>query len=310
MSSKKRKGTTKQNEVPTKVKRISKTETEKLICKKKLDALELEETRVKEDRFSPPERVQLLEAYNESGYNVFQDTKLLHKYLPNRKESDLKGLVQRLKTSLQQTNNITGSVDGRPHEHYLEDWQKVCQNLLGNFAKDKKINLDDILPDALADEAAELETKERLTRTTTNEDETGPDNSRANYPKLLKSFAQLLMGKFPDCMTPINAQLLMRMFDHVNSLVDSCDLSAISDHLAGGIWLETSIEERKQQQESALKGLNEYDWTTKKCPTFKDLEKSQHIEALCLELPKIKRITDVLNPLRLNESLLSSLMEQ
>lgn len=310
MSPRKRKSSAvEQRETTTKVKRISKTDRERLICKKKLDALELEETRIKEDRFSPAERVRLLDAYNEEGYNVFQDTKLLHKYLPNRKESDIRGLVQRFKTTIQ-TSNAEDSESEKSLEHSLDEWQKLCQQLLGNFAKDKKINLDDIIPDALIDEADELDTQKRLPTATTSEHEEGFDDQIPDYPKLLRSFAQLLMGKFPDSMNPINGQLSMRMFEHVNSLVDSHDLTSISNCLESGAWLEATIEERRQRQELALKGLSDFDWTTKKCPTARDLERNQYIEALCLELPKIKRITDVLNPLRVNESLVSTLMEQ
>lgn len=310
MSPRKRRGVVvEQHETAPKKKRISITDRERLICKKKLDALELEETRIKDDRFSPAERVRLLDAYHKEGYNVFQDTKLLHKYLPNRKESDLKGLVQRFKTSIQ-ASNAEGSESEKSLEHSLDEWQKLCQQLLGNFAKDKKINLDDIIPDALMDEAGELDTHKRISTTTASQHEEGSDDQRPDYPKLLKSFAQLIMGKFPDSMSPINAQLSIRMFEHVNSLVDSRDLTSISNCLESGTWLEATIEQRRQRQELALKGLSEFDWTTKKCPTVRDLERNQYIEALCLELPKIKRITDVLNPLRVNESLVSTLMEQ
>lgn len=278
------------------VKRISKTEVEKLICKKKLDKLEEEESQIREDRFNNSERRSLLDAYNIHGFQVFQDTKLLHHYLPNRRECDLKGLVLRLRSSLNPHNsNIEGQSD------HVDDWQKLCQQFMGNFAKDRKVNLDDVLSDALAALAEEESIDSKISEPSSD--------IRPNYSILLKSFAHLLMGKFPDNLSPIDAQLSMNLFDHVNKVVDSFDLKSALVSLEDGTWLETSMAQRRQRQETALLGLDEIDGKTKKSPTLRDLEKNRYIEALCLELPKIKRITDVLNPLFINESLLSTLMD-
>lgn len=285
-------------------KRVTKVDRERLICKKKLDALEEEESQTKEDRFNQEERRILIKAYNENGFNVFQDTGLLHKYFPNRKESDLKGLVQRLRLSLQSETNASQK-NITKQQNPNEEWQKLCQLMMGNFAKDRKVNLEEVYADVLLQEAQDMEAGVK-----NNDDGTDDLMDKPDYPKLLRSFAQLLMGRFPDNINPINAQLSMKLFEHLETVVDSIDLEATFPSLYNGRWLEDNIEGRHLRQEMALKGLKEFDGTTKKCPTFRDIEKYRNIEALCLELPKIKRITDVLNPLHLNESLVSTLMEK
>lgn len=274
---------------PTK-KRMTKADREKLICKKKLDALEIEESLAKEDRFDAAERERLLDAYNESGFQVFQDMKLLQRYFPNRRENDLKGLVQRLRSSLQANS------DDDTADVTLDEWQKLCQNLMGSFARDKKANFDDALADALTIAADDI-------------NPTICDNNEPNNPDLLRSFAQLLRGKFPDNMTPANAAVSMKLFEHINGLLNSINVYSTFPSLADGRWLESANDEARRRQEMALKGLGEIDGLIKKCPTLRDIRDSSNIEALCLELPKIKRITEVLNPLHIDESLASTLMD-
>jgi len=276
---------------PSKVKRVTKSDLEKLICKKKLDALELEESQSKEDRFSIIERRLLLDAYNENGFQVFQDTSLLHRYLPNRRERDLKGLIHRLRTSFQVDATRLNPLDG---------WQKLCHQLLSSFAKDKRVNLDDVLAEALVIEP----------------DKSGPDEASAqqndlepDYPKLLASFASLLMGKFPDNMSAANAHLSMRLFDHIESVVGTLNLKTACASLENGTWLDEVKEQRSQRLTMANMGLEELDRQMKKCITVRDLERDRNIEALCLELPKIKRIAEVLNPLHIDESLVRTLMD-
>lgn len=293
-------------------KHLSKTEIEKLICKKKLDALEQEESQIKEDRFSSEEKSRLLDAYNESGFQIFQDMKLLHKYLPNRKESDLKGLVQRLKTSLlarKESKPATQDDQKLISGSHNENWQRLCQQMLGNHARDSKINLNDIYAEVLLLEAERMQFENQSRNSAQQDnDSTSDDPNKPNYPKLMNSFAQLLMGKFPDNMTKANSRISVKLYDHLNSIIDSIDLDPIAKSIADGNWLNTTVEERHAVQQMALGGLSEIDGVTKKCPSFKDIERNRNIEALCLELPKIKRITEVLNPLKLNESQVSSLI--
>lgn len=303
-----RKPNTSESDPGSKKRRISSTEREKLICKKKLDALEIEESQSKEDRFSPEERRILLNAYNVNGFKVFQDTKLLHQYLPNRKESDLKGLVQRLRLGLQTTNQSATNDGSKQEANYLDDWQRLCQQLVGNYAKDRKINICDVFADALMAEADERVASNSQQNSDTIVEESETACQKPDYPKLIRNFAELLKGTFPDNITPANAQVSMKLFDHINNVIESIDLQNELSTLADGTWLNSSIEEGKLSHNAALVGLETLDGTTKKCPTFKDLERSRNIEALCLELPKIKRITDVLNPLHIDESLVSTLM--
>lgn len=257
----------------------------KRISKRKLEKLDEEESQRVEDRFSSAERRVLLDAYNIHGFQVFQDFKLLQQYFPNRRESDLKELIKRLRST-----HCVGSQSSS-----LDGWQKLCQQMMGNFAKDRKVNLDDALAHALLTLAEEKEIESKQV-------DSESSDIKPDYPLLLRSFAQLLMGNFPDKMSPINAQISMNLFNHINRVVDSFDLKALAS-LEGGTWLEESIHHRRQRQEMALKGLNELDGA----PTLRAIEKNRNIEALCLELPKIKRITDVLNPLLIDESMLRDL---
>lgn len=285
-------------------KRISKVEREKLICKKKLDKLDREESLKREDRFSSEEKKLLLDAYNEHGFKVFQDTKLLHQYLPNRREVDLNGLVQRLKTSLQANFDTTRS------EQPLDKWQKLCQQLMSNYARNHKVNLDDVVSEALMAEAREVsETNNEETSHMSPRGSNDESCHKPDYSKLLESFAHLLMGKFPENMSAANAQLSMKLFEHINNVVSSFDFQTTFSSLQEGAWLESVAEEGRMRQESALRGLQEIDGITKKRPSLRDIDRSVDMKALCLELPKIKRITDVLNPLHLNELLVKSLME-
>lgn len=276
------------------VKRMSKVDRERRICQKKLNALEKSESTT-DDRFNSAEKERLLEAYNKHGFQVFQDLKLLHQFYPNRRENDLKGLIQRLRTGLQST------VESK--DDAIEEWQRLCQNLMGNFARHKRVNLDDVLSDALLLVADEREAQERNNVKISHTN----DAKLPNYAELLRSFAQLLSGKFPDNMTPANARISMKLFDHINRLADSVDLKTLSA-LTDGSWLKSATEERRKRLEMASEGLKELDRLAKTGPSLRDLEKNQSIEALCLELPKIKRITEVLNPLHINESLMSSLI--
>lgn len=276
-------------------KRFKKVDVERLICKKKLDALEEVESLSTDDRFNLAERQRLIEAYNQHGFHVFQDTKLLHQLFPNRRETDLKGMVQRLASGLQIVEH---------KEDSLRDWQKLCQNLMGNFARDKKINLEDALADGLLMAADEWELRERKESTDGDND----DLNKPNNPNLLRSFAQLLQGKFPDNMTAGNAKASAILFDHIKELVNSMDMRAPTSYFEDGAWLKSTTHERLERQEAANKGLAEFEKMAKKCPSLLDIEKNRNIEALCLELPKIRRITEVLNPLHINESFASSLM--
>lgn len=288
-----------------KVKRVTKSDIERKICKRKLDSLEQEESQIKEDRFSAEEKRCLLEAYHKKGFQVFNDPALLHQFLPHRREIDLKGLLERLKINIQASFHTEESKSA-PSDP-LDDWEKLCHKLIGNFAKDRKINLDEIISDALL---SELERKEIETLDLANSDTLvdEQDESSFNYSQLLRSFAQMLMGNFPDSMNAATRQVSIKLYEHINNLVSSIADSTLTT-LEDGVWLQEAVREQHLQQELALKGLKELEATSKKCPTERDLEKNKNIEALCLELPKIKRITDVLNPLHLNESLVSTLMK-
>lgn len=256
----------------------------------------IEESHCTEDRFSSGERKLLLEAYNKHGFQVFQNFELLHQYFPERRECDLKGLIQRLQVNLSNGKSASNEpIDG---------WHKLCLQSMSNFAKDRKVNMNNIFADALMAEAEEINNLNNA-----KEGESSCSLTQPDYSKLLKSFAHLLMGRFPDNMSPVNAQLSMALFQHINKVVDSLDLKTISSTLEADTWLQSTLEERQRRQELALKGLDEIDGVTKKCPTLRDIEKNKNIEALCLELPKIKRIVDVLNPLHINESLACTLMK-
>lgn len=275
-------------------KRSSRSDIEKHICKKKLDALGFEEGQNREDRFSFEEKKRLLDAFNEHGFHVFENTNLLHQYFPARRECDLKGLVQRLRV-----NCADPKVE---RSQPIDDWQKLCHQLMGNFAKSRHINLDDIFADALKLEAeSRLQKLSSCSTTCDSANDANTNHIKADFPHLIKNFAQLLQGKFPDSMNPINAQISMKLFEHVNNVADSIDINKLLSSVLDGSWLDSVMEERRIKQDMALKGLEEIDGMMKKCPTMRDIEKNKNIEALCLELPKIKRITDVLNPLSLSE---------
>lgn len=179
-----------------------------------------------------------------------------------------------------------------------DEWQRLCQQMLGNHARDNKVNFNNIISDALMAEAEELEIQSEET------------SGKPDFPKLLNSFAQLLTGRFPDSMTKANAKMSLKLLEHLNSMVASFDEQNTLSSLASGRWLDDTIESRHDRLEQALNGLEIVDGTIKRCPTIRDLERNRNVEALCLELPKIKRITDVLNPLCINESLVSTLMSK
>lgn len=285
---------------------MTKIEREQLVCRDKLDTLEQAESLSTEDRFSSTEKNRLLEAYNQHGFQVFQDMRLLQQFFPDRSEINLKGLLNRLKTRLQQEGAPSGG-DYDDKSDNLSQWQRLCVSLMGNFARDKRVNLDDALADALMQTALERELDEQHQGRTINKE--ACDGSQPNYPELIKSFAQLLAGKFPDNMTPANARISMRLFEHINGLVDSIDLQQISKEFEQATWLVTSTDERRSRQDMALKGLAEVERLMKNGPTLRDLKTSKNLEALCLELPKIKRITELLNPLQINESLVNYLID-
>lgn len=287
--------------IKPKVKRVTRTQIEESICSKRLNALDQEESKNLEDRFSAPERRILLDAYNERGFGVFQDTQLLSQYFPNRSESNLKGLIQRLKTQ----GPNSGPDDSAKGElckiDYVDDWRTLCHQLLGNYVKDRKINIEDSIPEALSAVADSLEAKlSESGEVVVNEE--GP-----NYPQLIRSFAQLLTGRFPDDMTPANARLSSSLFEHVCGMVESVDINSLQSKFDNGKWLESNHIIRQERFKLALEGLEKIDGKTKKCPTIRDLEKDKSMEALCLELPKIKRISDMLNPLSITiDDLLAS----
>lgn len=278
-------------------KRVTKLEVERSICIKRIEALEQSESFSTDDRFTPQERQQLLEAYNECGFQIFQDTKLLHKYFPNRRESDLIGLVNRLQTGLQ-------SVSECDQQDNLHEWRALSQSLISHYSRDTKINLNEALSDALM-----LMSEQRLSQNDPGSPREGGDvEGHPNYSELLKSFSQMLSGKFPDNMTPENARVCQNLFQHVNHLVDSLDVASKLSELVDGTSIQTAFIERRNVQEMALNALEEFDRLGKKDITLRDIEQNKELESLCLELPKVKRITEVLNPLHINESLMSSLM--
>lgn len=248
------------------------------------------------DRFTQSERNSLLDAYDKLGFQVFQDMHLLRQFLPDRTENDLRGLISRLKVGLQQdaTSNMNEDKIGD-----LDEWLRLCQSLMGNFAKDKRVNMDDVLADALMIVAQEREHAEM-------QEQQHNDPDKPNYPELLRSFSQLLAGKFPNNMTPANARISSKLFDHITDLADSMNLDQIGPIIESGSWLQSSADERRRRQKMALMGLDELERGMKKSPSLRDMN-SENIEALCLELPKIQRITELLNPLSINKMLLNSL---
>lgn len=251
-----------------------KIDPEQMVCKRKLDALEQQESQSKEDRFTFAEKKQLLEAYNKHGFQVFQDVKLLQQFFPNRSESDLAGLLQRLKYGL-------GSM-GDPGEDRLAEWNLLCTNLMGNFARDKRVNIDNAIADALEMVASSVQDLC---------DNQESSNAVPNYPELLKSFSQLLTGKFPINITKANAKVSMKLYEHINWLVESSDLLRSPGIIEDGLWLKEATDKRTKQLEEAKKTFE----NLPNCPRLKDTKVS-----LFLELPKMKRITEFLNPLRMD----------
>lgn len=279
-----------------KVKRMTKAAIEKSICRKKLEALEQEESKNSEDRFSFAEKKILLNAYNERGFTVFQDMRVLQPYLPNRSITDLKGLIQRLEV---QSPSSSQAQETRAANN-IDEWQTLCQQLLNSLVKDRKINIEDSIPEALTAIADDLRVKFA---------DHDCDIVAVDYSELVKSFAQLVSGKFPNNMTPVEARLSIRLFEHVCSLVESLDIDLLQLKLGSGRWLGEDQQRRHDRAVLAQKGLDMIDGKTKKCPTVRDFETDKNIEALCLELPKVRRATDMLNPLCINESMVSSLID-
>lgn len=272
------------NMAPRKRKQTTKAEREQIICQKKIKALDKEESISNEDRFTVAEKRKLLEAYYANGFKVFQDVKLLQQYLPDRRENDLKGLLSRLCHGLQ--------VSETSQFQAIDEWQRICQNLVGNFSRDKKVSLDDILVESLAQAAEEL---------MTTSDVTGGE--KPDYCKLLKDFSELLRGHFPENTTPTNAAVSTRLFEHIKAIVSSIDATTSLESIFDGSWLLEAAETRRQRHEMALKGMEDLRSMSKTSPTRRDLSQNPNVEALCLELPKIRRIIDVLNPLHLHESI-------
>lgn len=303
MSSRKRRRIANTNRDKDDVKPKSRIEIEKSICKHKLSALDQEESLTKENRFTADEMKRLLEAFNEKGFPVFRDTKLLHQYLPNRREADLKGLLERLRNSL--LGNPTTSSEAKDESdtnfklQYLSTWQNLCHKVLGNFAKDRKVNLDDAFPDVLMVMANEMKQSVRIDNQETSID----------YSKLIESFAQLLTGKFPERPSGANALLSMKLFYDLGEVANSIDPKNIISTIADGSWAKRVKPACDERLDLALQGLDKIDGRIKKCPTFNDLKKDRSLEALSLELPKIRRITDVLNPLHIDINLNQALLK-
>lgn len=266
-----------------------KSNVEATICRKRLDALDKQEL-PRSDRFSLEEKQQLLRAYNERGFTIFQNTSLLKQYFSQRHEADLRGLIERYSLNLPPKD-----------ENPLLEWQNICNKSLGAYAKDKKINLDTGLSDAFAVQAEALKISEEKT-------EIDCDNE-PDYADLLACFSNLLAGKFPEQMKPVNAIVSMKLYEDLMHVVDNIDVDRLKP-LEDGTWLSGIQDRRKTRQTLACQGLEELDIQLKKCPSKADIDKSPAIEALCLELPKIKRIEHLLNPLHIDEQLIQDLMRQ
>lgn len=277
---------------PPPTKRLTKPEREKLIVKAKLDSLEQEESLIKDDRLSAEEKKRLLDAYNDHGFHVFHNQELLIQYIPNRRAQDITGFIHRMQTTLQMQNFDRQSKSDQPECSKLDEWERLSNQLTRNFAKGSKNHLGDVFTDALMQLADEFK------QTST----TPPEDGGPNYSELLENFAQLMAGKFPERTSPINGQISRQIFDHINSIVDSIDLRPIVELIEHGKWMESDRDERLKAQEMALEGLQQ----SKGQLSFNGFEKSKHIETLCLELPKIKRLTEMLNPLRVNKNLMES----
>lgn len=277
-------------------KRITKTEREQMICHKKIKALNQEESISNDDRFTFSEKERLLEAYYANGFKVFQDIKLLQQYFPERRENDLKSLLERLCHSLQTSESNRFQA--------IDDWQQICQNLVRNFSRDKKVSLDEVLTHALTLAAEQFKPVELDIRPG---EAISAQDSHPDYYKLLIDISELLRGRFPDNTSPINAAISMHLYDHINELANSIDATAKLETLLNGSWLMKAAEKSRQRHESALKGIRELG--VKECPTKLSLENNPNIEALCLELPKIKRIVEVLNPMHMSDDLINDIFD-
>lgn len=288
-------GRKKKGPPPPPAKRVSKVEREQMICHKKIKALDQEESIANEDRFSFPEKERLLEAYYENGFKVFQDIKLLQQYFPDRRENDLKSLLERLCNCLQASETSRFQA--------INEWEQICLNLVRNFSRDKKISIDEVIAHALALAAEHFEKPSTSSRTRAR---SGP-RSCPDYSKLLKDFSELLRGHFPEKTSPINAAVSIKLFEHINDLASSVDANEKLKTLFDGSWLIEAASESRERHDMALKGVEEL--RGKSCPSQQDLEENLNIAALCLELPKIKRIVDVLNPMHLSEDLIDGILD-
>lgn len=301
-----------------KTKRRSQSQIIETICKSRLDALEQEETYSKDNTLTLEEKKILLEAYYEKGFPVFQDTKLLNQYLPNRREADLKGLIARLakgssinqvkpKNDVEDKGESQSSLaPNRDEVSNLDEWQDLSRKLITKFAQDRKVAIEDVYGDVMMlisrDESVIIDEPKQ------GQVEDGSSNM-PNPSKILASFGNLLQGKFPERPTSQDAAIMMRLFDDLNQLASRIDLDRLST-LSDGSWLAKSLPSRRAQQKNALEGLNKIDGKIVKGPSMNDIDLDSNLEALCLELPKIKRITDALNPLHIDKATVDSLFQQ
>lgn len=252
---------------------------EQIICKRKLDELEQAEILSNDDRFSFTEKQQLLEAYNKHGFQIFQNTELLKQYFENRSETQLKHLLQRLKNSLTSTNLESDNLD---------DWQQACMDLMGNFAKDKRVNIDNLIADAVAMLANKLEASGEL--------KDGP----CDYVELLRSFSQLLARKFPDQMSSDTARISMKLYQYINTIVDSSESESCKELLRNSSWLNDATRKRRKNLEEAKKAFDE----DSQSPSVNEDDYAKY-----LELPKVKRLIEFLNPLRIDPQDFVELLE-
>lgn len=318
-------GQSKPDETRTIPKKKSQSEIVKSICKAKLDALNHEESLSKDNRLTYEEKRRLLDAYQERGFPVFQDTKLLCQYLPNRREADLKGLLDRLKLSLfnqisqkassSQSDQQSSSLDKGCEVFNLTQWQNLSNKLVSKFALNKKVGLDDIYADTLMDMSNEKDGEDvDMESNCDNSGKTQKDrpmeSREPSLNKLLANFGRLLEGKFPERPSNEDAAIMMRLFDDLNRVVSQVDLQKFGQ-LTNGSWLMRSLEPSRRLQELALEGLNSIDGKAfKKSDIAAKIDLDKSMEALCLELPKIRRITDVLNPLHIDKAMVNVLIEQ
>lgn len=266
--------------------KITKLDSEQSICRNKLEALEREELLSAQDRFSAAEKRTLLDAYNDHGFHVFQNTQLLKSYFPHRKETELKDLIIRLQTKLAKPS------EGEQYKtQNLADWTQLANKSINTLSRAKKINMDNLLADTML----------HMTQSDQPQETVDPaGNVKPDYNQIKCNIYQLLLGRFPDRLSRIDAQISQRLYEDLNKHVDTLELAY---SLKAGTWLRDANKTWMSFQSLALEGLAKVDSMANKCPTNQDLEKDPSIEALCLELPKIKRITDTLNPLNISEGL-------